>query len=310
MVSLYRLGNDEIASQLEEASELLSATGADVWRVRALRAAADTVRAHGEPIIDLLEREHTEGLTELPDIGPRIAAGIAEMAHRGRWSLLDRLRGDVDPVRLISTLPGIGPTLAARVHEDLGIETLEALELAAHDGRLARVPGFGPRRSHAVRELLAARLGRSTRQRARSARGPELVEVPPVELLLRLDARYRDLAAHEQLPKIAPRRFNPSHDRWLPILHAQERGWHFTVMFSNTALAHRLGRTGDWVVLYFEKDGREGQCTVVTEHRGPRAGQRVVRGREREQGGGAPAKAASEAAPARPPARALAGDRR
>lgn len=282
MTTLYRLGNEEIAAQLEDASELLSAQGADVWRARALITAADAIRAHPEPLVDLFEREGTDGLTELPHVGPAIAGAIAQMTHRGRWSLLDRLRGDIDPVQLIASVPGIGPTLAGRVHEDLGVETLEALELAAHDGRLARVRGFGPRRSRAVRDQLA-QLRRSTRRNARHALEPERVEPPPVDLLLSLDARYRDLAERGELPAIAPRRFNPRGERWLPILHAEEGGWHFTLMFSNTATAHRLGRTGDWVVVYYEKDGREGQCTIVTERRGPRAGQRVVRGRERER---------------------------
>jgi len=36
------------------------------------------------------------------------------------------------------------------------------------------------------------------------------------------------------------------------------------------------------VVVYFEKDGEEGQHTVVTERQGKLAGKRVVRGREKE----------------------------
>ena len=36
------------------------------------------------------------------------------------------------------------------------------------------------------------------------------------------------------------------------------------------------------MILYFERDGDEDQCTVVTESRGPLAGRRVVRGREAE----------------------------
>ena len=53
-------------------------------------------------------------------------------------------------------------------------------------------------------------------------------------------------------------------------------------MYSNTARAHELGKTDDWVVIYYEQDGEEDQCTVVTETRGPLAGRRVVRGREQE----------------------------
>ncbi len=53
-------------------------------------------------------------------------------------------------------------------------------------------------------------------------------------------------------------------------------------LFSNTALAHRLERTRDWVVIFFEKGDVRGQRTVVTEPRGDLAGRRVVRGRENE----------------------------
>jgi putative hydrolase len=82
---------------------------------------------------------------------------------------------------------------------------------------------------------------------------------------------------------LAPKRHNPAGEAWLPILHADRRGWRFTAVFSNTALAHRLGRTRDWVVVYFSGPSNvESQRTVVTEPRGPLAGRRVVRGREAE----------------------------
>ncbi|HEX6865060.1 MAG TPA: DNA-binding protein, partial [Thermoanaerobaculia bacterium] len=74
---------------------------------------------------------------------------------------------------------------------------------------------------------------------------------------------------------------------WLPVLHT-ERGsegsrWRFTALFSNTARAHDLGKTHDWVVIYvYDGHHREEQHTVVTETRGPLAGLRVVRGREAE----------------------------
>ena len=76
---------------------------------------------------------------------------------------------------------------------------------------------------------------------------------------------------------------NPSGKRWLPVLHTERGAWHFTALFSNTARAHELGRTRDWVVVYFRADHEiEGQRTIVTEIQGPLAGQRVVRGRESE----------------------------
>jgi putative hydrolase len=104
-----------------------------------------------------------------------------------------------------------------------------------------------------------------------------------VDVLLDVDSEYRREAAAGRLPRIAPRRFNAGGEAWLPILHSQRGPWHFTALFSNTARAHQLGRTRDWVVLYFHTDHQaEGQRTVVTETQGPAAGRRVVRGREAE----------------------------
>ena len=71
--------------------------------------------------------------------------------------------------------------------------------------------------------------------------------------------------------------------RGLPVLHTERGDWHFTVLFSNTARAPELGRTHDWVVIYYQSDREhEGQRTVVTETHGTLTGKRVVRGRETE----------------------------
>jgi putative hydrolase len=67
------------------------------------------------------------------------------------------------------------------------------------------------------------------------------------------------------------------------FLHTVRRPWHFTALYSNTALAHQHGRTGDWVVIYFHRDATpEGRRTIVTETQGPAHGRRIVRGREAE----------------------------
>ena len=98
-----------------------------------------------------------------------------------------------------------------------------------------------------------------------------------------MDRQYLEQACSGELPKIAPKRFNPQSKAWLPILHSEKAGWHFTAMFSNTARAHELDKTHDWVVIYFYDDHhQEGQHTLVTETHGPLQGRRVVRGREAE----------------------------
>lgn len=272
--------NRQIAEKLDEMAELLEAQGANPFRVRAYRRAAASVGELGRDLEELARSEGMEGLIALPTVGKGIASAIWEMVHTGRWSQLERLRGSLQPEALLRTVPGIGPALARRLHDDLHVDTLEQLEAAAYDGRLDALPGIGVRKLQAIRATLATMLGRARRRPYRVRDGG-----PSVRTLLEVDARYRREAEAGSLPRIAPKRFNPEGEAWLPILHMEREGWHFTALFSNTARAHELDKVTDWVVIYFyDEDHEEGQHTVVTETRGPLKGQRVVRGREAECG--------------------------
>ncbi len=283
-----RLSNEDVAGALERVADLLEAQEGDAFRVRAWRRAAAVVGAHPEPVAEVFARSGHAGLDALPAIGANLSRAIGELLRTGRLALLDRLEGETTPERLLSTVPGIGPSLARRLHEELGVETLEALERAAHDGRLEAMRGMGPRRVRGLRDAVGAILGRAAQRRGRALRpsatrasaGSDVV--PSVRTLLAVDEEYRLRGEAGELRRIAPRRFNPGGEAWLPILHARRGGFELTALYSNTARAHELGRTRDWVVLYFERDGEEGRCTVVTEGAGPLAGRRVVRGREEE----------------------------
>ena len=272
------LENRRVAARLREASELLRAQGASPYRVGAYRSAAEAIERYPRDVREIFDAEGVKGLDAIPRVGPGIASAVAEMLVTQRWAQLDRLRGEVDPKTLLRCVPGIGPALAQRIHDTLHVGTLEELENAAEDGRLDRMRGVGPRRAAALRAALGETLAR-----IRPARSPEPGLEPEVSLLLQVDDEYRSKAAAGRLRTIAPKRFNPDHESWLPILHGQRGAWHFTALFSNTALAHRLGRTRDWVVIYFyDGDHVERSRTVVTETRGPLARRRVVRGREAE----------------------------
>src|SRR5450759_488488 len=123
---LPKLSNDEIAGRLDDVANLLEDQGANQYRVQAWRAA--------------------------------LARALGELAETGRLGTLERLHGESDPFALLASVPGIGDTLAERIHDALGIESLEELERAAHDERLARVPGLGAKRLAGIRDALATRL--------------------------------------------------------------------------------------------------------------------------------------------------------
>lgn len=271
------LFNEAAAERLREAATLLAHQDDNPYRVAAYRRAADAIAALNTDLHDLLEAGGIKALVAIPGVGERIAGGLAELARTGRWTYLEQLRGSAEPRDVFCTIPGVGPTLAKRLHEMLHVETLEQLEAALHEKDGKAVAGIGPRRLAILRAALGQMLARIRTVRTAP------VDEPPVDILLDVDREYRSKVQANQLRKIAPKRFNPKGEAWLPILHTDRAKWHFTALFSNTARAHELGKAQDWVVLYFHSDsGGEAQRTIVTETRGVLAGQRVVRGRERE----------------------------
>ncbi len=270
--------NEDIAGRLDEVSRILSEQGANRFRIQAYREAATALRGLPIPVSKIFAEQGIEGLEKIPGVGETIARSIRDILLHGKLAMLQRLRGEHDPVSLLRSVPGVGKVTAWRLHEELGIDSLEELESAAHDGRLEQLPGMGAKRIAGIRDSLAQRLGRVRQQLPASMQR----EDAPVAELLDVDRQYREEAAADTLKRITPRRFNPSREAWLPVLHTSRGSRHFTVLFSNTFRAHQLKKTLDWVILYYDGASSERQCTVITSEFGPLEGKRIVRGRENE----------------------------
>jgi hypothetical protein len=278
MVLPKALDNVTVASRLDEVADLLEAQRASSDRVQGYRSAAVTLRQLPQPVHELLRGQGTAVLLGM-GLGHALVHGIEQLVFQNYLPLLDRLRGGAAPTDPFAAVVGIGPELGRRIHETIGIDSLYELELAAHDGRLASVRGMGKARVQGVCEALAGRF----------RRGPDMVvvvrrrrsaDVPPVADLLDVDREFLDRA--DELPRIAPKRFNPSQRVWLPVLHTERNGRHFTAMYCNTAHAHEPGAATDQVVIYRDDRGGDGQWTVVTSGVGAIKGRRIVRGREAE----------------------------
>lgn len=275
--------NQQVAAWLDEIARLLEAQHANPFRVRAYRNAGETLRHADREVTEILAHEGVDGLLQLPGIGRSISRAVEQLVWTGELALLNRLRGDILPESLFTSVPGIGAKLAQRIHEQLDIESLAELAAAAHDGRLATVEGMGRRRIQAVRESLAGRFHQRPRPPLEShVSVTQSQPPPPVAELLDVDDEYRRKAAADRLMRIAPRRFNPTGEAWLPILHTRRGDRHYTALYSNTVRAHELGTTRDWVVIYRDDRDGAGQWTVITAHYGPLKARRIVRGREAE----------------------------
>jgi DNA polymerase (family 10) len=193
--------NTDVAGRLDEVAQLLAVQGANPFRVRAYQHAADTLRHLPRPVSEILERQGLDGLQALPGIGESLARAIRDTLQHGRLAMLERLRGESDPVKLLASVPGIGRKLAERLHHTLGIDTLQDLEAAAHDGRLEQIGGLGQKRLAGIRDSLAHRLAR-VRPPAPSVDDAD----PAIDEILDVDREYREKNEAGQLVKIAPRR--------------------------------------------------------------------------------------------------------
>jgi DNA polymerase (family 10) len=134
--------NPEIARIFEEVADVLEIQGANPFRIRAYRNATRTVETLTTPLRKWVEENRL--LTDLPGIGKEMANHIREMVETGTLGFRDELLAEV-PRSLIELmrLPGLGPKKAKKIHDELQISSVDEVEAAAQDGRIAALPGFG-----------------------------------------------------------------------------------------------------------------------------------------------------------------------
>jgi DNA polymerase (family 10) len=138
------MDNPDIARTLEEVADVLEIQNANPFRIRAYRNAVRTVETVAVPLRRWVEEG--KALTDLPGIGKEMAGHIREMVETGTLGFRDELLAEV-PRSLIELmrLPGLGPKKAKKVWDDLRIGSVDELEAAAKEGRIAALPGFGAR---------------------------------------------------------------------------------------------------------------------------------------------------------------------
>lgn len=173
------LQNTEIADRFEELADLLEIEGANPFRVRAYRNAAQLVRGQTRAMADRIEAG--EDLTELPGIGDDLADKIAEMVAKGDLELLQEVRGRTPPALVeIMHLKGLGPKRVKALHEALDVDSLEDLRQAAEAGRIRELEGFGEKTEASILRHIEQRQGEEKRTGLARA---EALAAPLVETL-------------------------------------------------------------------------------------------------------------------------------
>ena len=149
--------NDEIAQLFQNLGALLEMKGDSAFKIRAYRRAADTIHQLTVPLAQAVQ--DGQKLTGIPGIGKAISDKIHELVTTGQVQTYERAKSEVPEGALdLLAIPGIGPKTAMLIGTELGISTVEGVEQAAADGRLATLPRMGKRAADSIlRHIQATR---------------------------------------------------------------------------------------------------------------------------------------------------------
>ncbi|MCP5516269.1 MAG: DNA polymerase/3'-5' exonuclease PolX [Verrucomicrobiales bacterium] len=162
------MDKDQVAAVLQEIGVLLELKGENPFKTRAYANAARTLEGLTEPLEAIVAADR---LGEIKGIGEALQQKIQELVTTGRLKYHADLKASL-PAGLIDMLSvsGLGPKKVKALHEQLGIDSIDALEAACKEGRVAGLPGFGAksqakilegiqfRRQYASRHLLSTAL--------------------------------------------------------------------------------------------------------------------------------------------------------
>jgi DNA polymerase (family 10) len=134
--------NSEVARVFQDIADLLELKGENVFKIRAYQKAARAIEHYPRESEAMIEEG--EDLQSIPGVGEAIAKKTTELITTGRLGYYEDLKEEF-PQGIINLLaiPGIGPKTANRLSSELGISSVDELERAINDGRVARLFRLG-----------------------------------------------------------------------------------------------------------------------------------------------------------------------
>jgi DNA polymerase (family 10) len=137
------LTNAELTRVFREIGDMLEIMGEVVYKAVAYRRVADAIERYPEDVASLYRRGTPP---KLPGAGPALSTKLAELSETGRLEYHDRLHAQVpDGLLEMLRIPGVGPRTVKLLHEERGIDSVDALRAAASDGQLRGVKGLSER---------------------------------------------------------------------------------------------------------------------------------------------------------------------
>ena len=146
--------NGDIASVISDYADLLDIKGENAFRIRSYNSAVRTIRDLTVSLEQMVKDE--EDLTSIKGIGKSIAEKISEVVETGTFKSHESLKKKLNPSLLdLLRLEGFGPKKVKLVYEELGIDSVDALESAAKKGDLRDLAGMGAKTEEKLLKSIA-----------------------------------------------------------------------------------------------------------------------------------------------------------
>jgi DNA polymerase (family 10) len=146
---------EAIADILESIARLLELQGENPFKIRAYTNAARAVETYPGNLAQMATEQR---LGEIAGIGKAIAEKIAELVTTGELAYYNELKGQFpDTLFALFEVQGLGAKKIKALYESLGICSVELLESACKDGKLATLPGFGEKTAQNILKALEQR---------------------------------------------------------------------------------------------------------------------------------------------------------
>ena len=147
--------NAAIAAVFEEMAELLEFRGENPFRIRAYRNGAKAIRDLDESVASILS-DPSRNLSSVPGIGKTLLDKTETLVATGQLPQLEKLRLEIPEIVIqMARIPGLGAKKAAKLQQELTIESLGDLRKACHEDRISKLKGFGGKTQQAILDGLA-----------------------------------------------------------------------------------------------------------------------------------------------------------
>ncbi len=141
--------NSEVAKVFQDIADLLELKGENQFKIKAYQKVIRSIEYLPVEVEQLVKEDR---LKEIPGVGEAITRKITELVTTGKLGYYEELKSEFpEGISTLLDIPGIGPKTAMLLSSDLGIRSVDELEAAIIEGKVASLPRMGDKITENIR---------------------------------------------------------------------------------------------------------------------------------------------------------------